>query len=200
MEKLRRLTMSLPAQLALLVAAVAITTLTTRTVAQKKTGRAQFDSLTTQKLVLVDSNSHPRLVLAAPLPNPRVAGKEYPRSTPAYGFQFLDKDGNETGGLALLDSIGGGAICFDYATAEALCLTKTRDSAYITLLDPPAANSKAGESGAARIAISQEKGNASIVIGDSAGKDRIVLQVSKDRQADIKILDPEGHTVFHEPR
>ena len=187
-------------QLFFLVAVIVVTVLVTRTVGQKKVEEAHFDSLTTQRLALADADGHPRLILAAPLPNPRVGGKEYPRSGPAYGFQFLDKDGNESGGLALLDNIGGGAICFDYTTAEALCLTKTRDSVYITMLDPPAENAKVGETGAERIVLSQEKGNASIVLADRSGKDRIVLGVNKDGQTELKILDPDGHPVRVEPK
>lgn len=182
-------------QLFSLAAVIVVTVLATRTLGQKKSEEGHFDTLTTQRLTLADANGHPRLVLAAPLPNPRVAGKEYPRSGPAYGFQFLDKDGNETGGLALLDNIGGGAICFDYTTAEALCLTKTKDSVYITMLDPPAGSAKVGEPGAARIVLSQEKGNASIVLGDRDGKDRIVLCVNKEGQTELKILDPDGRPV-----
>lgn len=193
-------TVSRLSQLFSLVAVIVVTVLATRTLGQKKSEEAHFDSLTTQRLTLADVDGHPRLVLAAPLPNPRVAGKEYPRSGAAYGFQFLDKDGNETGGLALLDNIGGGAICFDYTTAEALCLTKTRDSVYITMLDPPADNAKVGETGAARIALSQEGGNASIVLGDRSGKDRIVLGVDKDGQTELKILDSDGHPVRLEPK
>jgi hypothetical protein len=179
-------------KLFMLLAVMAITAFATRALGQKKANEVHFDSITAQRVTLVDREGHPRLVLAAPLGNPRVGGKEYPRSTPAYGFQFLDKDGNETGGLALLDNIGGGAICFDYATAEALCLTKTKDSTYITMLDPPAEGAKVGEAGAERIVISQEKGNASIVLSDHAGKNRVVLGVKSDSQAELKILDANG--------
>lgn len=187
-------------RLLVLAAVVAVTALATRTLGQKKTEEAGFDSITTQKVTLVDGQGHPRLILATPLPNPRVAGKEYPRSAPAYGFQFLDKDGNESGGLALLDNIAGGAFCFDYSTAEALCLTKTKDSIYITMMDPPTEQAKVGETGTQRIVIAQEKGDASIVIDDRAGKDRIVLSVSKDGQAELKVLDANGHPVHIDPQ
>jgi len=113
-----------------------------------ETGVVQsFDTISARQVKLVDAEGHPRFILAAPLPNPVVQGKEYPRSTPAYGFQFLDPAGNEMGGLAVLDSIGGGAFCFDYGTAEALCITKTKDSAYVTLLDPPPAGAQVGQPG-----------------------------------------------------
>ena len=195
LSELRKVVVPSAPKLWALVAVIGVMVFATWTAGQKKSTEVQFDSITTQRLALVDSEGHPRLVLAAPLPNPRVAGKEYPRSSPAFGFQFLDKDGNETGGLALLDNIGGGAVCFDYSTAEALCLTKTKDSAYISLLDPPAENAKVGEPGATRIALSQEKGDASIVLSDRYGKDRIVLEVNKKGQAEIKVLDAEGRPV-----
>jgi len=166
-----------------------------------ETGVVQsFDTISARQVKLVDAEGHPRFILAAPLPNPVVQGKEYPRSTPAYGFQFLDPAGNEMGGLAVLDSIGGGAFCFDYGTAEALCITKTKDSAYVTLLDPPPAGAQVGQPGAQRIQIYQEQGAARIKLVDGKGNDRIVLSVEADGRAEIQILDAKGRRVFHEPR
>ncbi|HEX8817003.1 MAG TPA: hypothetical protein VF753_16015 [Terriglobales bacterium] len=183
-----------------LFAVAAVLAIPAAGVGQTKGNDAHFDSVSTQKIVLVDAQGRPRMVLGAPLPNPRVNGKEYPRSSPVNGIQFLDVDGNETGGLALIDSMGGGAFCFDFTTAEGLCFTKTKDSAYITLLDPPAAGAPAGQPGAARITISQEKGDASIVLGDGNGKDRVIFSVNKNNQAEIKLLDADGRVIFHEPQ
>ena len=198
-RKVQRWIHSGPGRWSFLTAAVVAAWMATSVAKEKTPANANFDSVRAHSISLVDDQGRPRLILAAPLPNPRVAGKEYPRSNPVYGFQFLDADGNETGGLALIDKMGGGAFCFDYNTAEAFCVTKTRDSVYVQLLDPPAPGDPVGKPGPARIVISQEKGDAGITLSDHAGKDRIILGVNKDAAAGLKMLDAEGHELFREP-
>jgi hypothetical protein len=199
LHNLRQWAVSGPGKWSFLILMIVTLWIATATAKKTKPSNAEFDSIKAHSIALVDSQGRPRLLLAAPLPNPRVGGKEYPRSNPVYGFQFLDADGNETGGLALIDQIGGGAFCFDYSTAEAFCITKTRDSVYVQLLDPPAPADPVGKTGPPRIVISQEKGDASITISDHAGKDRIVLGVNKDAEAEMKMLDAGGRALFKEP-
>ena len=131
-----------------------------RPATQDTHGNQQFDTVSAHTLRIVDEQGHPRFVIGAPLPNPVVQGKELPRSSPVVGIQFLDKDGNETGGLAIIDRMQGAALCFDYSGGEAMCFTKARDYKGITLLDPPAAGRPAWRSGEFARGTEPRQGNA----------------------------------------
>ena len=159
-------------------------------------------SLAVETLQLVDANGVPRLVLAATLPNPRVGGKEYPRSSPATGLQFNDAAGNETGGLAMFEKFHGGALCFDYPTAEALCVSQLSDFGYVglTMLDKPAAGTAVGKSGAERVVLAIKKEASQLTLNDSAEKPRITLEVSADGTPHFRMLDAEGRPLPSSPK
>ncbi len=55
-------------------------------------------------LVIVDADGTERLVLGAPLPDPRVLGKRINRDVSASGILLFDADGNERGGYVTTDS------------------------------------------------------------------------------------------------
>jgi hypothetical protein len=59
--------------------------------------------LRVRKLVIVDEQGAERIVIAAPLPNPQMKGKQVPRRNTATGIQINDESGNERGGIVMLD-------------------------------------------------------------------------------------------------
>lgn len=155
----------------------------------------QFDTVSVRTLRVVDEQGRPRFVIAAPLPNPVVEGKQMPRSSPVVGIQFLDIEGNETGGLAIIDKVDGAALCFDYNTAEAMCFTKARNYKGITLLDPPVAKANLGEPGSTRLELSVDNGLPRIALCDKQGKERIVLSLDASENPVIETLDAEGKPI-----
>lgn len=163
-----------------------------RPATQDTHGNQQFDTVSAHTLRIVDEQGHPRFVIGAPLPNPVVQGKELPRSSPVVGIQFLDKDGNETGGLAIIDRMQGAALCFDYSGGEAMCFTKARDYKGITLLDPPVPGGQLGVAGNSRVELSLDKGTPRLALSDKNGKDRLVLTIDNKSNPVIQTLDANG--------
>jgi hypothetical protein len=160
----------------------------------------QFDTVSVHTLRVVDEQGRPRFVIAAPLPNPIVQGKELPRSSPVVGIQFLDTAGNETGGLAIIDRVQGAALCFDYSGGEAMCFTKARDYKGIVLLDPPPTRGQLGVPGNARVELSLDKGSPRLALSDKNGKERLVLSVDDSGNSVIQSLDAAGKVVSTLPK
>ena len=61
------------------------------------------DVLKVRKLIIEDEESVERIVIAAPVPDPLVQGKRIPRRSAANGIQINDSNGNERGGIVMLD-------------------------------------------------------------------------------------------------
>ncbi len=175
-------------------------TLWGRASVDEKGNSQRFDTVSVHTLRVVDEQGRPRFVIGAPLPDPVVQGKELPRSSPVIGIQFLDAEGNETGGLAIIDRVHGAALCYDYNTGEAMCFTKARDYKGIVLLDPPAATAKVGIPGNSRVELSLDKGVPRLALSDKNGKDRIVLSVDANDNPLIQTLDANGKPLVTLPK
>jgi hypothetical protein len=67
------------------------------------TSKHNDDVLRVRKLIIVDDKGRDRIVIASPVPDPKVMGKVTPRRVPGTGIQINDTNGNERGGMALLD-------------------------------------------------------------------------------------------------
>lgn len=83
--------------------------------------REPSDTVKTRAVSIVDKNGVARIVLGAPVPNPAVNGKAEERRSPANGIAFNDANGNERGGIGMLDD-GSMNLCFDDAKTERNCL------------------------------------------------------------------------------
>jgi hypothetical protein len=163
-----------------------------RSAADDNHGSQKFETVSARTLRIVDEQGHARFVIGAPLPNPVVQGKELPRSSPVVGIQFLDPNGNETGGLAIIDRVKGAALCFDYSSGEAMCFTKAGDYKGIALLDPPMPGGQLGVPGNSRVELSLDKGTPRLALSDKNGKDRLVLTIDNKDNPVIQTLDANG--------
>ncbi len=159
--------------------------------------RPQSDTMSTRLLRIVDGQGRTRFLIGAPLPDPKVQGTVYPRSRPVPGIMFLDTVGNETGGLGLFDDLQGGALCFDYATAEAVCLTKAPTLGFVglTMLDPPATGSRVGLTGAERLQLAVVRGRAGLTVSDAQGRVRLRLSVDSLGVPEVQFLDEQGAVI-----
>jgi hypothetical protein len=159
--------------------------------------RPQADAVSTRLLRVIDAQGRARFLIGAPLPDPQVQGKVYPRSRPVPGIMLLDTLGNETGGLGLFDDLQGGGLCFDYTTAEALCLTKAPKLRHLglTLLDPPAADAQVGRTGPERLQLAVSRGTAGLVLRDPQGRVRVRLGVDSTGTPSLELLSAEGAVV-----
>lgn len=164
--------------------------------------RKVFDSIDARMIRIVDTNGVARLVLAARLPNPIVQGKEYQRSHSVTGIQLNDSLGNERGGIGLIDRIDGALLCFDYGTAEALCIVTLDKMNYtgIVLLEKPKEGSAVGKTGAERLFFAIENKESKILVNDSEGKERIKLSVDSADVAKIEMFDKTGKLLLRLPK
>ena len=162
---------------------------------------SQFDTIEAKSIKIIDDKNVARLVISSELPNPMVQGKEYPRSVKVCGIQLNDSLGNETGGLGVIDGLKGALLCFDYSTAEALCLSKLEKAGYtgITILDKPAEGSQIGQTGSQRLLFAVEQGESKMVLSDKNGKERIRLVVDSSNVARAEFLDEKGEVVYQIP-
>ncbi len=163
--------------------------------------KVKFNTIEASNIQILDQNGIARVVIAAQLPNPRVKGKEYPRSTKVAGIQLNDLAGNEMGGLGVADEVGGVILCFDYGTAEAICLTKLEKANYtgLVMLDKPLPGSEVGKTGSQRLLFALENGESKLVLNDKDGKERIKLSVDSSNKPTVQVLDDSGRAVFTIP-
>jgi hypothetical protein len=79
------------------------------------------DHIVARKITVVDSKGQERVVIAAPLPEPRLVGRQSKRGDPVSGILLFDASGNERGGYVTgdgpwssvsltLDEIGRAAV------------------------------------------------------------------------------------------
>lgn len=62
------------------------------------------DTIRVRRLIVLDETGRERIVIASPLPDPKVDGKTGKRrNAVSAGIQFKDPDGTERGGIAALD-------------------------------------------------------------------------------------------------
>lgn len=170
-----------------------------------------FDEITVKRVNVVDESGKLRMVLSNSdrFPNPIVKGKEYPRSIKPAGVVFYKPNGDEAGGIALVEVNGivKNFMAFDYSNSEAfgMGITETAKGEYgsgLTILDRKPLDSdieKVGSVGPERIAISNDDGTARVSVNDAKGKERIRLAVDKDGDAKIEIKDADGKVVFSAP-
>lgn len=71
------------------------------------------EELTARKLTIVDSEGTARVVIAAPVPDPYVKGKQAKRAGPASGIILNGPDGNERGGYLVTDVGDEGILTLD---------------------------------------------------------------------------------------
>ena len=138
-------------------------------------------SLSVRELNIVDEHGQARLRMGAPLPDP----KGLKRAVKAVGIQFLDPEGQEIGGLAMLDSIGVTGLCFDSKEGyEAMCMGLIKGEPNITFR----------HDWKERITLGVEKGVASVVLHDAQGNPQLRLEVDKDgkTRVDGVTLAPAG--------
>ncbi|MFY0524783.1 hypothetical protein ACN28I_17025 [Archangium gephyra] len=134
-------------------------------------------SLSVRELNIVDERGQARLRIAAPLPDPQ----GLKRAVKAVGIQFMAPDGQEIGGLAMLDSIGVTGLCFDSKEGyEAMCMGLIKGEPNITFR----------HDWKERIVIGVEKGVASVVLHDAQGNPHLRLEVDKDGKTRVEGVTP----------
>jgi hypothetical protein len=142
-----------------------------------KAATQSTDSLSVRELNIVNEHGQARIRIGAPLPDP----KGLKRATKAVGIQFMAPDGQEIGGLVMLDAIGIRGLCFDSEEGyEAMCMGLIKGQPNITFR----------HDWQERISLGVVDGVASIVLSDAQGKPHLRLEVDKDGKTRVEEVTP----------
>jgi hypothetical protein len=100
------------------------------------------DEITVRRLNVVDEQGVARVIIAAPTPNPRIGGKEFPRRSPGYGVMLNDAEGNERGGFGMSGD-GRVMMMLDHPSKEAVGMFVFPDGRTGVILSPPSGETRA---------------------------------------------------------
>ncbi len=169
-----------------------------------------FDTLTVQRINVVDPDGKLRLVIAngAQLPGAILHGKTYPRSiSNGAGLLFYDTKGDETGGVATAklgnDDVTNFTFDCTYQTTDCIRIWKQESTDGARLRESfdiydrrPYTGRVESTQGVQRITLSDENQNAQLLISDPQGRPRIRIGVNKAGEPSLVMLSPDGTEVY----
>jgi hypothetical protein len=174
-------------------------------------GSATFDTLTVQRINVIDADGKTRLIIANSerFPDVQLRGKVLPRSIhDTAGLLFFDTKGEETGGLALAklrdEDVANLTFDYTYQATDGIRIIKqesadgTRWQAGFDIFDrrPYQPGPIDSSQGVQRIALADENQNAQLVISDPQGHPRIRIGVDKTGKPRIEMLNPDGKVIY----
>ncbi|SFF40470.1 hypothetical protein [Thermoflexibacter ruber] len=167
--------------------------------------KESFEEISVKRINIVDNNGKNVIVISnqEKFPLPILNGKEFERSVAPSGMVFYKKNGDECGGIGILDipKANMTKMIFDYSNSEALGFsmfeTKNGKSygAGFSIAEriPLGADIlKVGTSGPERISLSTDKKDAFLSINDPEGKPKIILMVDSLGVPSFKVFDKNG--------
>lgn len=193
-------------------AGVAGAMLTATATAQTGSATAVGPLKVRKQLLFVDKNDKQRFLWQSTKPPVILGGRTIPaeqRGGPDDGsyFIFNDENENEKGGLTV--SSGGGLLSFDYPNVDALHLETVNEGnlggsalKMRQMPDPSIPPEDLTPADApTRVVLGTDNAGtgAALVLYDSQGRERIVLQVDADDNPSIVILDADGNPVAQLP-
>ncbi len=155
----------------------------------KVAGRKRQDDNT--GIILVGENGADRVAIGMPTPAPQGGGKVHQRISPGAGLVVDDLEGNERGGIGVLDN-GRGAVCLDYPDPigrDAICLGVLPEGLAGLIINAPSGE----ESERAMVGVLKD-GTTFLKLADITGNERTMLQVQGDSPAQLLVLDPKSKT------
>jgi hypothetical protein len=152
----------------------------------KVTGRKREDDDT--GIILVGENGADRVAIGSPTPAPQSRGKVGQRNSPGAGLVVDDLDGNERGGIGVLDN-GRGVVCLDYPDPihrEAICLGVLPEGLAGLVINAPT-----GDNGERAMMAVLKDGTSLMKLADTSGNERSILVVQGESPAQFLVLDPK---------
>jgi hypothetical protein len=170
----------------------------------KKATSATFDTLTAQRINIIDATGKTRLIIANSdrFPEIEVNGKVYKRSIhDTAGLVFYDSTGKENGGLVLTklrdDDFSNLTFDYTYQLTDGIRMIKqespdgARWKAGFDIFDRQSGPSEVSQ-GIQRISLTDENQNATLVISDTDGHPRLRIGVDKTGKPSIEMLGSDG--------
>lgn len=135
-------------------------------------------ALTVRELTVVDAQGTPRVRIGAPLPDP----KGLKRAVTVTGIQFMGPEGQEVGGVAMIERFGVRGLCMDAdENYEAACIGLEQGQPTLTLRHDWKERVTMG--------VDRATGVASIVLHDGEGRPRLRLAVARDGTVQVQGLE-----------
>ena len=156
------------------------------------------DRLVVHRLDVVDANGVPRLILAAPTPDPVIGGKPQPRRYPVSGLALFDEHGDERGGLGVADIPGGAPVlALDHDNFDAIGWKVLPDgSVSFGINDRRSDIHNPADRPAERIRLTVAgDGSPAIVLADRQDRPRLRLGLAADGSGVLQFLDARGRVV-----
>lgn len=176
------------------------------------------EEITVKRINVVDESGEVRFIIAGALPGPVVRGQRLERAIVPAGIVWHDRNGDESGGLAVAPVSGWkGApgsgrvrmITFDFThqitDAVRLDTFESDDgntwTGGLTVYDrrPYEPGPVTSSQGKERIYLGTQNGDAGLAIRDSRERERIRIGVRRDGLAVIEILDEAGKVIHRVP-
>jgi hypothetical protein len=184
---------------------------------------AKFDEITTGRLNIAGPDGISRIILAYKMPQAPFQGETFERTVPPgmAGIIYCAPNGDEVGGIGVSGSkeSGHALITLDYRNTplEAIGLSthygpKGQSAGLVVMDSPrgaidvkklkaqdPAEIKRLQDMMVDRINLGVNGHNASLVIKDRNGKDRIIIAVDDNNNPEVKVLDENGKEVARLP-
>ncbi len=147
--------------------------------------------LSVRSLAIVDEKGVERLRIAAPLPDAMEGGKPQHRRSPANGIQLNDANGNERGGLVMLDD-GTLTLCFDSKSSEATCMyvMPSGERGFVVTDDK--------EKDRAKLILSSA-GDTELLLNNDTEKTGANLRLDRDGSPKIQLFNKQGKVLWTAP-
>lgn len=144
------------------------------------------------ELVFVDDKEVKRMVISSDLPDPQVDGKTYKRDVSVSGMQFLDENGDEIGGLGIIEGQRTALFGLDYKNHEAVVVyAYDNKDGFGSGVSVNAKDEKAKADGVkkyARIEIKTKNNLPVIAFVGKDGKEKMILGLDSEDIPFIKVL------------
>ena len=176
------------------------------------------EEITVKRINIVDESGHVMFIIAGDLPGPVVRGQRLERDIVPAGIVWHDRNGDESGGLAIAPVTGWKGrpgngrvrmLTFDFnhqiTDAVRLDTFESDDgeswSGGLTVFDrrPYEAGPVTSSQGKERIYLGTQNGDAGLSIRDSQERERIRIGVRRDGVAVIEILGEDGQVLHRVP-
>jgi hypothetical protein len=143
-------------------------------------------------MVILAENGADRVAIGAPAPSPQLKGKVAQRIASEAGLVIDDAEGNERGGMGILEN-GNCVACLDYPASvsrEAICMAVLPEQGFAGFT----VNAETGsESERAEMAVLKD-GTALLKLADTDGNERTMFLVQGVSPAQFLVIDPKTRT------
>ncbi|NMD14659.1 MAG: hypothetical protein GYA78_04845 [Caldisericales bacterium] len=149
-----------------------------------------------QRITVSDKNMVPRVCIASPAPDPKVDGTIYKRDTTITGIQLMDCNGNELGGIGVMDDQRAAVFALDYSKHEAVGMyafdTPEAGGACIFINGKDKKAEVMGSKKYSKAELKIENDSPVLTFSGKDGRPRIIIGLDENDNPVIQVLGKDG--------